>query len=343
MRWSLRVLCLSTAITLAATPSSSAAQSERGMLDAVTARALVDELTELVESQSLGPRDPAEYELAKRRLHERLKPEGARVDRKGLYTTARALLGTLDTDGHSLLLSRQQMQTWGSSTQPAAASRAAVASVLNTNAGAVLVVRPPQATFTDLKPTLEYARLLRQQIAGEMARKPPCALVVNLTDQRGGNAWPVLAAFSGLFTDKNLAKTVDRNGVRKPVVDVGYLDKISPQAESALQVFAGQPFAVVMGPRTASSGEMLAVALRGEPAARWFGRPSFGATTINKNPMLADGAILLLTYARYALGDADAIRGKLLPDVAADSDDPEAAVSMAASWVTAHAPACRAH
>jgi len=343
MRWSLCALCLSTAITLVTAPLSSAAQSERGMLDAVTARALVDELTELVESQSLGPRDPAEYELAKRRLHEQLKPEGARIDRKGLYATARALLGTLDTDGHSLLLSRQQMQSWGSSTQPAAASRAAVASVQDTAAGAVLVVRPPQATFTDLKPTLEYAQLLRQQIVGEMARKPPCALVVDLTDQRGGNAWPVLAAFSGLFTDKNLAKTVDRNGVRKPVVDVGYLDKISPQAESALRTFAGQPFAVVLGPRTASSGEMLAVALRGEPAVRWFGRPSFGATTINRSPMLADGAILLLTYARYAVGDANPIRGKLVPDVLADNDTPEAAVSLAASWATAQAPACHAH
>jgi carboxyl-terminal processing protease len=51
---------------------------------------------------------------------------------------------------------------------------------------------------------------------------------------------------------------------------------------------------VLIGPRTASSGEAVAVALRGRPRSRSFGSPSYGQTIANTVIGLADGAAIAL-------------------------------------------------
>jgi carboxyl-terminal processing protease len=104
------------------------------------------------------------------------------------------------------------------------------------------------------------------------------------------------------------------------------------------------PVAVLIGPRTASSGEITAMAFIGRPATRLFGQPSGGFTTGNELIPLSDGAELnLATYA-----EADRTRrqhtGPLVPDelvpaTPAAPAGPDATLQAASAWLRQQAPA----
>ena len=55
--------------------------------------------------------------------------------------------------------------------------------------------------------------------------------------------------------------------------------------------------AVLTGPRTASSGEAVAISFKGRPRTRSFGQPTIGLSSANGTFPLPDGAMILLTTA----------------------------------------------
>ena len=335
-----RALALAVALCLKLGPCGAAMPEwvpESGEIDRATARALVDTLVNDVEAQALRPRVQAEYDAAKARLVALLEAPAPTLDRHTLYGAARSMLSTLDTDGHTMLWSKQQTSTWTSFTSPKSAGQAAVAHTMPAPDGsAVLVLRPPQTTFMDTPSTRLYVEALTAQVNRTLETSPaPCALVVDLSDQAGGNAWPALAALASLLTPANTAELVDRDGQRRPLVSRGSPEYFFGGAlpPSDLARFAGRPFAVILTGQTVSAGEMLAIALRGEPAVRTFGRPTGGATTGNVPTALPDGATVLLTTSRYAWGNGRPLRGPLLPDVQADTNaTPAATLAQAAEW-----------
>jgi hypothetical protein len=340
-RWRAIAAATTLLVVLAAHAATLDWQPETGDIDRATARALVQSLTEKVESRALRPRDQAEYDAAKSRLLELVTTPSTRLERARVYAAANAMLATLDTDGHTQLWSKQLASSWFGATTPEAARDSATTRIIATPGGPVLVVRPPQTTFTDSELARQYAQALIDGVDRAIADASPCALVVDLGDQKGGNAWPPIYAFAPLFTAANTARFVDREGRRAPIVADGtaYAASLGKLPYNELTRFAGHPFAVVMTPQTASAGEMLAIALRGEPGVRWFGQPSAGATTSNTIEPMPDGATMLLTVARYGFGTEPPLRGKLMPDVpAAAGEVPEATLARAAAWA---AQSCR--
>lgn len=341
-----RALALAVALCLRLGPCGAAMPElvpESGEIDRATARALVDTLVHDVETQALRPRVQAEYDGAKARLVALLDTPAPALDRHILYEAARSMLSTLDTDGHTLLWSKQQTATWTGFTSPSSAEQATVVQTMPTpDGGSVLVLRPPQTTFMDTPSTRLYVEALTVQVNRMLeASAPPCGLVIDLSDQGGGNAWPAITALASLLTPANTAEFVDRDGHRRPLVSKGveeYFFGGTPPA-SGLARFTGRPFAVVLTGQTVSAGEMLAIALRGEPQARTFGRPTMGATTANLPTALPDGATVLLTISRYAYGNDSPLRGPLVPDVEADKNATlEATLEQAAAWAGS---ACR--
>ncbi|HEU4616655.1 MAG TPA: S41 family peptidase [Gammaproteobacteria bacterium] len=97
--------------------------------------------------------------------------------------------------------------------------------------------------------------------------------------------------------------------------------------------------AVLLGDRTASSGEIVAAAFRGSPRHRFFGVPTSGLATGNKSFTLSDGATLVLAVAATSDRTGDMLLGPLEPDEATPDAAPErAAAAPATSEQSAHEP-----
>ena len=338
LKWCAAVSSLLLCVACAAADSAvtPAWVPETGEIDRATAQAFAAALIADVETQALRPRVQAEYETAKARLLALVDRSPPTEPRAPVYAAARAMLSTLDTDGHTLLWSRMQTSNWQTATHPASAEDAsAVRTIAVQGKPPVLVLRPPQATFMDAASTRTYALTMIDRIRRQIAADSPCAVVVDLGAQAGGSAWPAIAALEPLITAANTARFVDRDGARRPIVAPGAVEYFTggPLPANDLERLAGRPLAIILAAQTASAGEMVAVALRGQPGARTFGHTTYGATTGNVPTALPDGATVLLTTSRYALGNEPALHGPLVPDVpAAAGDSPDTTLLQAVAW-----------
>lgn len=99
--------------------------------------------------------------------------------------------------------------------------------------------------------------------------------------------------------------------------DVAGIDAKPPKSLSPL---VSAWVAVLTGPRTASSGEAVAIAFRGRPDTRSFGLPTAGLSTANGTFPLPDGSMLLLTAAVDADRTGRKYRDKVDPDETIGAD-----------------------
>jgi C-terminal processing protease CtpA/Prc len=111
--------------------------------------------------------------------------------------------------------------------------------------------------------------------------------------------------------------------------------------QGAYRLLAGTaPVAVVMGAGTASSGEAVALAFRGQRGSRSFGQPSAGFSTGNRPTTLVDGTTLLLTHNVMTDRNGQGDGGRMQPDQATASGP--ATLAAAQAWLLAQ-PACKGH
>lgn len=307
-------------------------------LDHTTADEMVASVMKTLQ-QGLPPRSQKEFDEHARHLHELLARSGPNVDQNTLHSEIRDLLNTIDADGHTGLLEKAQIASFAASTQPEDAQHDSTAYLVNGAGGQVLVVTPPKATYYSNQEIVDGTGAITLAIEDRVKHASACGLVIDLSDQTGGNAWPALFALGALVTPDNKAYNVDRNNVKTPVVTPSQL---APDPRSPLSRFRGQPVAIVLGEQTASAGEMLAVVLAGEAATHSFGLPTLGLTTSNLAVPLQDGSVLISSQYRFALGNGAPIRGKLLPMTPAEKDTPRAdIVRQAADWASTASPLCR--
>jgi hypothetical protein len=331
------------ALSLAAASVAGAADSPTPTVPLALARTVTDRTISLVESNGLYPRRREEYAQAKQELLAAVDGKSAEVDRAGLYARIRRLIDTLDTDGHSFLVPPVAP---GQPLFPMPA-RAQVApfQLVKTSHGTVLRWVPPATTFTTPETESAYVKRVYDEAAALPGVQQACALVVDLSEQTGGNAWPPFIAMYPLFGDANKARWVDRDGNAIPVVSRAGLEAkaatIVGDRASPLAPFATGPLAVLVGAGTASAGEMLLMALMGEERVRTFGQTSYGMSTANVTYPLPDGASLVLTQARYALAGGPVYRGGIPPmQPAPKGEAVDASLRMAAEWAAAHSPRC---
>lgn len=321
--------------------ATSLAQAASGTIESPVAKALVEKTIEQVEAHALLPASQAEYDAAKQRVLAFIAGDAKEFDRQVLYKTINQMLRTIDSDGHTMLWPQEVSQR-SERSAPSLDTIPSQVRVVDTPQGAALVINPPAITTSEPKAMRDYIETLQRSIAGVEGLQRSCALVVDLSGQTGGNAWPPMVVLEPLFSEQNTSRFVKRDNERFPVANLAMIKGIKSRMEqlppNALERFRGQKYAVVYAPRTASAGEMIAVALQGEPGrSRSFGAQTYGMTTGNMPVAMPDNAKLLLTSTRYAFGDQPAIRGKLSPDVPAPA---QMAVQQAAEWATAQSPAC---
>jgi carboxyl-terminal processing protease len=145
-----------------------------------------------------------------------------------------------------------------------------------------------------------------------------CGWVVDLRQNSGGNLWPMLAGVGPLLGEGQFAASVYPDGRRTPIWyrdgQAGFGDYTQLRLRAPYAATAGVPVAVLLGPATASSAEVLAVAFRSRAATRSFGAPTRGLSAGNRTFPLTDGAALVLTVAATSDTTGQVYTGPIVPD-----------------------------
>jgi hypothetical protein len=163
-----------------------------------------------------------------------------------------------------------------------------------------------------------------QSLISDLEKSGSCAWILDLRENSGGNLWPMLAGLGPLLGEGELGASVYPEGGRRSLWyrdgQAGFGDYVQLRviAPRALAV-PDAPLAVLLGGRTASSAEVLAVALDGRPNTRTFGAPTSGLSAGNRTFELADGAALVLTVAATADRTGRVTVGPIVPDELVDT------------------------
>jgi len=182
-----------------------------------------------------------------------------------------------------------------------------------------------------------YARTL-QQIIGEIDATGPVGWIVDLTDNTGGSMFPMIVGLGPLFDGEELGAFVYPDGQRLGWRYVAGQCMVGPGTCLALDPPVVQlqhkpaSIAVLTGPSTISSGEVVAVAFCKQARTRSFGQPTAGCSTCNQGFALRDGAEILLTVAVFADRAGQHYGGAIQPDVLVAGDQ-ETLCTVASVWL----------
>lgn len=149
--------------------------------------------------------------------------------------------------------------------------------------------------------------------------------IVDLRGNRGGNCWPMLAGIGPLLGNGVCGYFVS-NTERVPI---SYKDGAAMQgryvycqsSRSYKTKADSLRIAILVGPRTCSAGEIVALAFRGKEQVNFYGSPTAGLTTGNSTYMLSDKSMLVLTVSQEADRTGKVCEGRLVPDEIIDADD----------------------
>jgi C-terminal processing protease CtpA/Prc len=136
----------------------------------------------------------------------------------------------------------------------------------------------------------EYAQGTHALLA-PMRSSAPCGWVLDLRQNGGGNMWPMLAGLKPFLGSTELGSFAGpKGGGARWVAGRG----LGVEPADSLMSLESAPVAVLIGPRTASSGEAVGVAFHGRPRTRFFGQSSAGLANGNSTNRLPDGAMIMV-------------------------------------------------
>jgi C-terminal processing protease CtpA/Prc len=163
--------------------------------------------------------------------------------------------------------------------------------------------------------------------------------VLDLRGNMGGNCWPMLAGIGPILGSGvcgYFGADADRSdwsiAEGRSLMDDSVQCAVS---RTPYALLAPDPrVAVITGPSTASSGEVVAVAFRARPGTRSFGAPTAGYSTTNTNFELSDGAMLFLATSVYVDRAMKAYGAELQPDeLISVSKEGDAPLERAVQWL----------
>ena len=279
---------------------------------ASVASAYLDAAIDSVRAHALF-RDSVDWPAARREAHGRLlEPDTTPV---AAYAAIRFVLNALG-DNHSFLQLSDSLAARERRLEGPAGSEASG------------TLRSPSAFGTRMQPEAEVVERGGQRIgfvfmpqgrrndafatrfAGmvdSVERKGVCGWVVDLRGNGGGNMWPMLAGLGALIGEGNAGGWVDVDGKAESFLyrhgqaverDTAGAETVrATAARPPAPIRPTTPVAVLIDRGTGSSGEAMAVAFKARAHTRFFGEPTYGATTATHGFSLADGANLVLAVA----------------------------------------------
>ena len=166
-----------------------------------------------------------------------------------------------------------------------------------------------------------------------VARSANCGWILDLRQDDGGNMWPMLAGMKPFVGAVPVGSSAGSGGSGSPWI-AGTLVNVDPPA--SLAPLESATVAVLIGPRTASSGEAVAVAFHGRPRTRFFGQPTAGLANSNSTLRLPDGAIMNVMSAVDVDRNGQRFGEKVMPDETIDGTTP--GVTLGATLGTMNDP-----
>ncbi len=251
-----------------------------------------------------------------------------------VYPAVRFLLKRLG-DNHSFLMQPTGAQNFvtGGADNPLPVVR-----LVRPNIGYVSV---PAYSGSEPAAMRAFAMRLQDSLAA-IASSAPCNWIVDLRQNGGGNMWPMLGGLRPFLGDVGLGSFVTNTG-SGPLWRAGGVVDVRPG--NSLAALDSANVAVLLGPRTASSGEAVAISFIGRPRTRTFGLPTAGLSTANQNFTLPDSSMLFVTVSVQADRNGTRYGHAIAPDetVAASTtgsgDDPTLARAIA--WLRSQASCSR--
>lgn len=156
----------------------------------------------------------------------------------------------------------------------------------------------PKLSADDEAFRTSYATTLADGIAGASAATT-CGFIVDARVNHGGDISPMLAGLSPLLPDGRIGGFVDRHGATTELSVAGGSVRVAGTETFSVPAKPKphRPVAVLQGPDTASSGEVVVLAFKGGADVRTFGEATAGYSTSNQTIRLCDGTQMLLTTA----------------------------------------------
>jgi carboxyl-terminal processing protease len=281
----------------------------------VKAADVLDAAVEIVRTNALNSDQVDWTEVAAR-----VRDVAARADQpEDTYPAIRMLLSLLK-DGHSFHMDPDAVRQHELMAAP---SVPPVVKLLPGGRGYVLI--PGFAGRNDD----DIGRFVKSVSDGMRAIAPDATggWIVDLRENSGGNMWPMLTSLAPLLGTGTPGSFRGRDGQLRPWVVTGDDTGLS---------LVDAPVAVLLGERTNSAGEAVAVAFHGRPRTRMFGQKTAGRSTSNANYPLPDGSQLLLTTAVTVSRNGTAFGGAIEPDEAvppAEARGRDPALDAAIVWL----------
>jgi carboxyl-terminal processing protease len=186
-----------------------------------------------------------------------------------------------------------------------------------------------------------------QSVVADLASRNPCAWIVDLRGNGGGNIWPMMAGVGPILGEGEPGGVLHSGGVRdKWFYENGKAGERDDPKDpyyaktngAPVKLNGTPPVAVLIDRDTGSSGEGIAVAFRGRPETRFFGETTYGAATSTFPYTLSDGAqIYLVTGVMIDRKGSEYPFGvtpdqEILSDFSISTNDP--VIRTASEWLS---------
>lgn len=275
----------------------------------------LDEVFKIIEAHSLK-RDSTDFKKIKASAYSKLDNAQSIED---CYPIVRSILVDLN-DHHSIFMNKDAVKSWRSTSKTKTIFdddlQRFSGKLLNQDIGYVSM---QGFTSGDSTSIIKYANDL-QALIKSIDHKNIKGWILDLRYNTGGNCWPMLTGLGpllgngicGYFINSNGKKSAwyYKNGIAG--VNSSKHTKVSNEPYTLLK--EKNPIAVLTGPYTASSGEVIVTSFRKKENAKSFGESTAGLSTGNSDFTLSDGSIIFLTTSVYADRKGNIYGGKIVPD-----------------------------
>lgn len=164
--------------------------------------------------------------------------------------------------------------------------------------------------------------------------------IIDLRGNTGGSMSLMLAGISSILGEGVTGYFIDPDGnetMHEIIENAFWIDgrSIHTLSQPMYQLINDSPkVAVLIDKRVMSSGEAVAISFKKRSSTKFFGTPTCGLSTVNRNSLLRNGGMLVLTVSTMADREKEMYGDAIKPDILVEN--PSDVVRKAIEWLSAN-------